>query len=44
MKRIRIYRLNDTWAVMSPWHQRTLARARWRRYIQCFLHLLGDRK
>lgn len=40
MKRIRIYRLNDTWAVMSPWHQRAIARARWRKYMKTLLALL----
>ena len=44
MNRIRIYRLNDTWAVMSPWRQRAVAHTCLRRYIKGFLHLLGGKK
>ncbi len=42
MKRIQIYRSQDGWIVISPWYQRTLARARWRRYINRFLRFLGE--
>lgn len=42
MKRTQIYGLYNSWAVMSPWYQHTLAGVRRHRYTNLFLRLLGE--